>query len=354
MEEKQTTITLYGGSVYRLNRNGVWHCCFQNEDGTQRRVAFPGNDGHAMAQKYQMEESDRSGLTRRYSFPIPCTKTQEYLSGFFDGDGCISVTSGGGLSVIIGQSSVDAKSPTILCELQKYFGGTVKMVSDWTPTEKPMYHLQISGALAHRLIEMVSNYGIVKRPQADLVMKSIVTERDSCGFQLKYDDSHALCADLKRAKKEYHSISIDISRITVPWIAGFADAEGSVRWANTTRFQWTQSSCPRLLTCMQRVIGGTVDKETVAVYGPSAIKWMRKLRPYLIVKKPQIELILAYHKIVEKRKKRGERKRSSEEVEKMKELRSQLALLKHGRHIPKKRKASPPESPSVSKRARNK
>lgn len=329
-EEKRVCFEFYPGTITLKDDKYVLHINKMDSDEKffgGRMPSFPYTPaGYAEAAAKHKEISDEYGFTKKYSFPVPTQSKQQYLAGFFDGDGCIQMTTCGTLELQVAQSSSNDDQPAILLEFQKYFGGEVYMNAKRTVNQRPQFQYKVTARLALPLVEIVSKYGIIKRPQAELVLKHI-PEEGVRGFRMTLKDSESLDSNLRKLKGEYASIQIDESRMTIPWTAGLADAEGCAFWDERARLQLTQKGCPRIIAILKKKMGGYLNGFSVRTCGKNAIHWMLKLRPYLIVKRDQVDLIIDHHRTISRFPKRRclKEKKYLESI-----LKDHLHVLKHG------------------------
>lgn len=93
--------------------------------------------------------------------------TDQYIAGFFDGEGCVSG------SVIIGRSSyiqvqITQKLPEILIEIQKLYGGRLIKVSGYKDIR--CHRLSFSNLEAKMLLYAIRDFVVVKKKQVDLAI----------------------------------------------------------------------------------------------------------------------------------------------------------------------------------------
>lgn len=115
-----------------------------------------------------------------------------YLAGFFDGEGCVSCTIYGSLSVSVGQH---ANSSAVLLRFQRRFGGNIAYKQT-----RNMAYWNISGSSAARFLEAVLPFLVVKRKQSELAIKFqslYVGKYDQANRELK-DTLGAMISLLKK------------------------------------------------------------------------------------------------------------------------------------------------------------
>lgn len=103
----------------------------------------------------------------------------EYLSGFFDGEGCIRGTlqASGALSIAV---SITQKNPLPLHELQGHFGvGTVGLYPQMPPYRHYTFfaYSKNAGIILAGLLPHL----IVKKDEAELALQALNIERDKWG-----------------------------------------------------------------------------------------------------------------------------------------------------------------------------
>jgi hypothetical protein len=274
-----------------------------------RRKAFDA------AHQHRNEYAAKFGLVQTVRLRLRTVDVRSYFAGFFDGDGCISVSPGTGFCLDTHQSAPygQTTAPRVLEELQRYYGGTIyacHQTEEEKKTKKPMWMWTVPGQLARRAVQDVAAYGIIKRPQAQLVLEHFAhVPKDNA--QLKFN--RRTVNDLKdqitemKSLEQYGKVPIDPARLTVPYIAGLADAEGCLSLGSTTStrtqemLEIAQFSCPPLLEAIkakyseQAYIRRAYDAHwTVQWRGTGANRMLTVLRPHLIVKRDQADHVLQY------------------------------------------------------------
>lgn len=334
-EEKQIEFALYGGTVTLKNDRYKY---FLNE-GRARGLKFKAvgrtfansDEGYTAALDFQRNKSDEVGLTRKFTFSLLTPEKEAYLAGFFDGDGCIQVLDGG-LVMHVAQSSSDDKEPPVLIEFQRYFGGVVCLAAKRTNVQRAQFSWRVNGELGMRLVRIVAARGVVKRPQAELVIKAI-QQRGHPNLKIRLNDPKSVQKQIKKMKHEYGQVPIIQSRINTAWLAGFFDADGCVMWDHTPEVQWTKKKCKQLIKSIRKTVNSgsiTKDKRSVLLCGEDATTWMIKMRPHLFVKGEQIDMIRDHQAFV----KSTIHDHSPEAILARKEaeeiLKVHLGIMKHG------------------------
>ena len=139
----------------------------------------------------------------------------DYLAGFFDGDGCVTVQpnlSGCRLTVtqqVFGQEVL----LTFLCA----FGGAIHLAADGRGCTRPVLQWRISGQSAKSTAKLLSQHCIVKKQQLEIAMiwPSSTLERLRCRSKLQ---------ELKMTPLS----PVQHGMISWSYVTGFFDAEGCI------------------------------------------------------------------------------------------------------------------------------
>ena len=176
----------------------------------QQRIKFP------LATSFTAE-----GVT--YKLPLkavgppekePTQEELEYLVGFFDGDGCVTMKSTSGqISLQIGQSSDSAQ---VLLLFRDMLGGGVSKLCNGTGQNKAALRWQAYGSTMHRAALLLSRVPSMKQQELQI----------AAGAPIDRADRAKVAEQLKAFKrKDYSPTNLTM---TWPQFAGFFDAEGSV------------------------------------------------------------------------------------------------------------------------------
>ena len=163
---------------------------------------------------------------KTYSLPLrngeeaigrfPTSHEMQNLAGFFDGDGCVGLTTDlSGLKFSVGQLAQNAE---ILVLFLKAFGGSIGVHSQGTGVRQPPLHWQAYGEHAVAAAKHLSNFCIGKREQLQL---ATCWPNDWEARQLK-------AAKLKKLKRSPPKISCG-PKLTWNYLAGLFDSDGCVR-----------------------------------------------------------------------------------------------------------------------------
>ena len=143
----------------------------------------------------------------------PTQEELEYLVGFFDGDGCVTMSKSGQISLAVSQS-IDAAQ--ILLLLRDKLGGGVSRHCNRTGLHKACLIWQACGSTMRRASLLLSRVPSMKQQELQI----------AAGAHIREADRAKVCEQLKFFKrKDYSPTSLTV---TWPQFAGFFDAEGSV------------------------------------------------------------------------------------------------------------------------------
>jgi LAGLIDADG-like domain len=88
-----------------------------------------------------------------------------YLAGFFDGEGCVRVDKQGRMIVQVGNTSLE-----VLKKYRLYWGGSIA-VQPVKRRRKAMWQWRIGGDAAQVFLEMILDFLVVKRHQAQAAIR---------------------------------------------------------------------------------------------------------------------------------------------------------------------------------------
>ena len=144
----------------------------------------------------------------------PTQEELEYLAGFFDGDGCVSMASGTRqISLRIGQSIDSAR---VLLMFRDKLGGGVSRHCNRTGLRKACLIWQACGSTMRRAALLLSRVPSMKQQELQIAARGPIQKANQANVaeQLKFFKC-----------KDYSPTSLPL---TWPQFAGFFDAEGSV------------------------------------------------------------------------------------------------------------------------------
>ena len=144
----------------------------------------------------------------------PTQEELQYLVGFFDGDGCVSMRSQSGQISLSVCQSIDAAQ--ILLLLRDKLGGGVSRHCNRTGLHKACLIWQACGSTVHHAALLLSRVPSMKQQELQI----------AAGARIQNADRAKVAEQLKFFKrKDYSPTSL---ALTWPQFAGFFDAEGSV------------------------------------------------------------------------------------------------------------------------------
>jgi len=248
---------------------------------------------------------------------------QMTISLFCDGDACIRLSNIGNFRVEIAQAQRNGRP-----EVLEWIAGLFPRGSFHNPeaprnaNQRPKHKWVICGRNAWQFLNMLATHGIIKAPQAKLIV-------DAMSTQVGY-----LFDQVKQMKdiKAYQALEIDPKKVTWPAVAGIFLAEGCVgvyAQKNTVfRFMLviSQRASPKLLHEIRKLFGnrGNVTEEQFRVEKDEAIMFIRAIYPYLHgVKKPQCEKALQCWDLMH-----DENSPKAERYEKIAKLAAEIKQLK--------------------------
>ena len=176
----------------------------------QRRIKFP-----------RLEEFTID--TGTYRLPLkavgpparhPTEEELQYLVGFFDGDGCVSMRNKTG--EIILQISQNVDSAEVLLHFRNMLGGGINCHGAATGTSKATLRWAANGRAGRYAASVLGSSPSMKQAQLQIAARGIVAEAS------RTDVSH----ELRLLKQKEHKP--DNFQCSWSYLAGFFDAEGSI------------------------------------------------------------------------------------------------------------------------------
>ena len=144
---------------------------------------------------------------------MPSHEELEYLVGFFDGDGCVSMDKGQ-LKLSIGQTVDSAK---VLLHFRSLLGGAVSRQSASTGSMKAAVQWQVYGSKMIAAAETLRRVPSMKQAQLLIAQQGTVCE----------SDMKMVSEELRRLKQRNY-VPQQLPQCSWPYFAGFFDAEGSI------------------------------------------------------------------------------------------------------------------------------
>jgi hypothetical protein len=259
--------------------------------------------------------SDELGLTVRrlgsyteLGKHIPL-EVQQYIAGFFDGDGNIALQKDKCSVYCKLSQSHSGGLPPVFAFVQKYIHGktSTRGVRDNEDRfRRPEHEMCFYEHECSTLLRIIRDHGTIKRPQADIAL-SFMTERQKRARWVNGTEFDEVAEQarfkLKSLKKQYADVEIDPVRLSDAYIAGLFDAEGhvGVNKGADGRFSKilsiTQLGCPAILPAIREVMATQVQCSTTTpgklrIMSTEAIRaFSGKVHPYLIMKQKELQLM---------------------------------------------------------------
>lgn len=101
-----------------------------------------------------------------------------YLTGFFDGEGCVTITKNGSIQLRIVNTSKE-----VLDIFQEVFGGEVKPRKQ--KVNKPQYHWSVYGENAVKTATAFLEFSIEKKQQLQYVIEWFKERESFSGYRIK-------------------------------------------------------------------------------------------------------------------------------------------------------------------------
>ena len=174
----------------------------------QRKIRFPPLQNLAVrGQTYKLP------LPPVEPVRTPTREELEYLVGFFDGDGCVSMKKQTGeVQLVIGQN-VD--SAEVLLRFRSLLGGSIGRHSASTGSQKAMVQWRIYGSKMAAAAETLSRVPSMKQAQLLIAMRG----------KVGMDDRAKVGEQLQRFKDRLH-VADQVADSSWGYLSGFFDAEG--------------------------------------------------------------------------------------------------------------------------------
>lgn len=137
-----------------------------------------------------------------------------YLSGFFDGDGCVCLNKRGYFSLSVGQA---VQGLDVLVRFRKCFGGGIYRKTDGCGFRNPEVQWAATGAAMRRAAMLLAKHSRIKQSELYLALNANTAKEDLHQTQSQW-------ADLKTERQIPPTCSI-----TWPYVSGFFDAAGCVQ-----------------------------------------------------------------------------------------------------------------------------
>jgi hypothetical protein len=245
------------------------------------------------AEDYRRHLSDTLSVTRRRVLEYVTNTVCQFVAGFLDADGSIQLD-GNTVRVVFYQSN-NSEVPAILQYISKYYTGYYRSHVPLPPSRK-VWHFVVTSHEAHRLLDDLLPYVIIKRDTVRTCLlfyrlhrQKLVTQTLYCQFKWMLQVQHTL--------PYYQAMRVDAAQLSDAYVAGFHDGDGTVAIygsRHVLRFGIRQKQNSKiLLAIQQRYECGSVygrPGDDYVCHGRSAIKLIRAVLPYSVQKREQLQL----------------------------------------------------------------
>ena len=215
---------------------------------------------------------------------------KKYLTGFFDGDGCILVEKlkddGFTLRIKFCQSNEDW-----INKIKRYYPILKKSGGQREDNCRNEYQLRAAGKQIEPLLDDLLKYSILKYEQL-LQAKQFIK---LINVKNKTKEKQDIYMKLKILKQE--SKNKPYERLSTQYVAGLFDAEGSIGIYNgSLRVKLTQKSDTIILEKIAEMYENTnkIENYAVCFYGENSLKFLTDIKPYCIYKTTQINTTIDY------------------------------------------------------------
>ena len=176
----------------------------------QRRICFPPLETITVAGR-----ATRLPLPAVEAVRSPIQEELDYLVGFFDGDGCVSLSNASGQVQLAISQSVD--SAEVLLRFRSMLGGSVCRQAASTGSKKAKVRWQVYGSKMTAAAETLSKVPSLKQAQLLIAANGCVAAQD-----------RTRVARCLQVLKQRHHVPDQWKECSWPYFAGFFDAEGCI------------------------------------------------------------------------------------------------------------------------------
>ena len=176
----------------------------------QRRIRFPPLETLTVKGK-----DVKLPLPAAEPLRSPRKEELEYLVGFFDGDGCISLNKASGTAQLVISQNVD--SAEVLLRFRSLLGGSVSRQSVSTGSHKATLQWRVCGSKMTAAADALSSVPSMKQAQLLIAASGRVAENDRARVAQR----------LQSFKKGQH-VPDQLPKCSWRYFAGFFDAEGTI------------------------------------------------------------------------------------------------------------------------------
>jgi len=233
-----------------------------------------------MAEAHRKEIADKYGtskIIRSVNYPV---YIRSMIAGFFDGDGHVSISKSGHVTVGFNQSGTIV--PEILQFYKHLYGGDINSRQLKKAEHRDKHMLYICGRQALPVLYDLRRSSIIKREQVSIayqcIMSADVKFREECRQRLQI------------LKRQYHLVEVIPELLTNAYIGGLFDAEGCIYIMNTTcvYISLTQKSGPNILTAINNKWDGIIHNGAFSCQAANAEVFLLSIGVYTIQKRMQL------------------------------------------------------------------
>jgi len=293
---------VYHGKIHNDQNRNRYRVGFLKPDGKYQHKYFNYHayggveQTHQVALEYKRQQSDIRGLTERYYETTLPASTKQFYSSAFDGDGSVQVTNRGQITVSLSQSSGCGQPQIIRDVAEDYNGRFTQQTDKRRPDGRPSYNAVISDSKVIPLLYDLAQNCVLHEESATVCFESVITF-DQVTVPELYE-----YVKRRHTMAFYNNVVIKQERVTVPYIAGLFDTEGNVQPNDDCyhiRVRFTQKKSVALLEAVNHTLGnkgkicyknGSRPVDSLRFKNEAAIEVLKKMLPYLRVKKLQAEL----------------------------------------------------------------
>ena len=187
-----------------------WHRRCDRLAQLQRRIRFPPLQTLTVGgQTYELP------LAAAEPSQTPSQEELEYLVGFFDGDGCVTMNKQTAQVILQVEQNVDLAD--VLLHFRALLGGGVYNQLRATGSRKAVLRWSVAGTKMQEAAAALSSIPSMKRAQLQIASMGNVALHDRAFVEKKF-----------QAFKQKHHVPRPLPNCSWPYFAGFFDAEGSI------------------------------------------------------------------------------------------------------------------------------
>jgi hypothetical protein len=210
----------------------------------------------------------------------------QYISGFFDGDGSITIERSNGSYTL--RIKFHQSNEQFIDILHKKYPFLHKHSQDRGKL-RVEFCLRGAGRVIEPLLSQLLQHSILKYEQLCVATSFLQLQKPM------KNEKH--CAFLKMKQLKVFSSCKPYERITVHYIAGLFDAEESIGlYSSGLRVKLTQKSDLTILQEIAKIYNNTCKLSNYALcfYSSNCAHFLQDIQPYCIYKRPQIDVALSY------------------------------------------------------------